>query len=313
MREKQLISRQKIKFLLEKYVSKLLQIFLKERKYTLSNKIFFLLRNAGSSVMRGKQIKEELRRKNILAFSTRKISRISPGSIVIFVKDFSMIDLVILKNKGCKIVWDIVDYNKNYRFKDYFLRCDAVIFTSKHQKKYFLEYLKEDCITKVIYHHWDPRFKYKKNKKYFLNYFGVAPKINALFFNKAKIPIFLEFKDSLKFGPETAFHYSFRSKGSFEFKTKPTTKISIAAVCGSNIICSKDPSFLELLPKNYPFYCENNYKDLKLKIDYAKNDKNKEKWKKGLKMMEIVKEKTDIKNTIYDYLDFFKELNKNFR
>ena len=98
--------------------------------------------------------------------------------------------------------------------------------------------------------------------------------------------------------------------------TKTGGKVSTAAACNSNIITSLDPSVRELIDESYPYaidtekeeflenwqeICEEMYKK-------AKSDFNSSEWKRGLRIMKEVKERTKTSRIVSDYIDFGKKI-----
>ena len=97
-----------------------------------------------------------------------------------------------------------------------------------------------------------------------------------------------------------------------QWVTKTGGKVSTAAVCGSNIITSLDPSVRELIDESYPYAIDtedpdfiDNYQEIcSDMINKAKLTFGKKEWKEGLKIMNDVREKTTTKKITNKYIEF---------
>jgi len=110
-------------------------------------------------------------------------------------------------------------------------------------------------------------------------------------------------KDMLRALPEFNCHVSLRDTDSLQSKMKPATKVANAAAVGAVCITSPDASVIELLPKEYPYWCGTLSSFPKV-LEKAKDDFNGPIWEKALEMMDDVKDKTSLERVakLYDYL-----------
>lgn len=111
-------------------------------------------------------------------------------------------------------------------------------------------------------------------------------------------------------------HVSLRDPNSVEVYFKTNAKISTAACLDQIIITTKEPSNIELLNDEYPFYLNDiTVEEFDRVYNLMINDFNGNKilWKKGLDMLRNIKYKTDIKILKNTYLDIFNSfVNKDY-
>jgi len=290
------------------------------------------INGSGSGTMRAAQICNLL--KNY--YNCRCLNNIDSiyDSIIIFIKDNCGVDINLLKkskNNNNKNIIDIIDYcvifnndENNYGTPDfienqYINYIDAFIVNNNYMKKEYEE--KYNKFSYVIPHHYDLRLKdrvFDKNDDLqiiFNGYIGHVNK-NCLYLNELieKYNIkycddFTKYVNTKEYNTSNC-HISIRKKNSWEYNIKPAMKLAHAAVCGANIIITDDKSVIDLLDENYPYLLkDDSYESVINMIEYVKTTYNTDVWFNGLKMMEKVKEKTDLEYIVKNYYcDFFSKL-----
>src|SRR5690606_13774193 len=92
-------------------------------------------------------------------------------------------------------------------------------------------------------------------------------------------------------------HYSIRRRKSHD-GYKPFTKGFTAAMCGSNIIVgSDDKEALVWLGEDYPYICKDlSESGILQMIDYAKSTYKGAEWRRGLRIMEGIRQELSYQN-----------------
>lgn len=290
-----------------------IQLFVRSHKGPFGRIIIYARSKCGSTDVRGLQICDELRKKGYNARTcVGKIDiNIKKSDLVIFLKCFPINKIIPIKHKGCRVVYDIIDaYNPFLLFAEskFF---DAIIFPNKKMLQ-DLNFLKrKKIIFKVINHHIDPRFSKKipSKREFAIGYFGIGKERNAIFHNYFKeLKLYEKFNDFPVYGPKIPFHYSMRNPNTREFMYKPSTKVGTAAACGSALITSREPTPIDLLGNDYPYFVDFDCNEVKKIINFARKTYKKEAWKKAMKKMKKVKRELDIKNIIKEYISLFDDI-----
>jgi hypothetical protein len=311
------------------YRKSLFQFFMPYKSKEKKRRIFFAIRakNVASTVMRGYQMVQQLRRKgmdaNVLDLNHNycKAEEIK-DSIVIFVKNAILRnnDLIsILKKNKNIVIWDIVDCMIDQQnsilnfFKDNepaIGMLDGVIYPNNKSKVDWHQHFKSDCLKQTIYHHWDPRLKPNRAKNFQLVYAGGPQNIDEHYVNSIGELHILEYKTDSDWRNYSAkmsnynCHFSVRKEGAADFNYKSNAKLSTASATNSNIILTKDFSFTELLDNSYPYYIASNMKNVKEAVRHAKETYGTETWRKALAMMQEVREKTSIQRICEECIRF---------
>ena len=253
------------------------RIILKNKDYQepkdIIKKVIFLVgkTNTGLTDVKGTQPRDALRKKGILSESCiGKLPRDIDNSMIVFIKCFPPKEVMRALKKKCTLVYEIMDNANPFLLENERILCDGIIFPNKRMQKDFDPYLPKKTKSFVMYHHWDPRLgetkTKKQNKNFSLAYFGTAPSKNAIFSDELNIPVFTELSDNLKYKNDFNCIYSMRKEGSMKFLYKPSTKLAIASAVGSNIITSKEPSAVELIGADYPYFTDTDFSSVKNKI-----------------------------------------------
>lgn len=294
--------------LLKKWASKNKNLK-REKPKKIEKIIFFGKDLKGTLPVNGFQPAKILRERNIdVEVCFGKLPKQIDNCLIIFVKYFPYKEVIKAIKSRCILAYNILDDVKPGLLENERKFCDGIIFPNKRMKKDFKDYFPNKTKKIVMYHHWDPRWeKIKKKtqvKKFTLVYVGSNPEKNAIFSNAIpRISFLPKFSDQLKTKGLFNFHYSMRKENSVQFLYKPSTKVSTAAAAGANIITSREPSAVELLGEDYPYYAECNLNSIKKTIDFAKKTLGGKVWINALRTMEKVKKKTNIEKTVEGYIE----------
>ena len=281
-----------------------------------TDKIFFLVDSKeGVIEMRAKQPSTVLNRKGYnSSVHVKNLPNNIENSVIIFVKYFPFLEVRKATKKNCLIIYDIVDDVMPHLLEIEGKIADAIIFPNKVMEKDFKPKLSKYTKSFVSYHNWDPKVETKNKHKneFSLAYFGSIPDKNALFHKEIpELNIFEKFEDHVKNKGNFTCFYSMRKERTHNFLYKPSTKVSTAAAMDANIITSRESSAVELLGEDYPYFTDANLGDVKTTVEYAKKTFGGPVWKKGLRIMKKVKDKTDMRNLVNDYINIiesFKEI-----
>lgn len=301
--------------LLKRWISKN-KDYKKGRSIEEKRKIIFLLKESktGLQNVKGVQPRDALRKKGILSETyTDKLPENIDNSIIVFIKFFPFKEVLKAIKKNCILVYEIMDNYNPFLLENEKMICDAIIFPNKTMQTDFKYSLSPNVKSLVIPHHWDSRFgeanTKQKDNEFSLAYFGSNHDKNAIFSDKLNIPRFTNFPDHLKYKDKFNCLYSMRKEGTHDFLYKPSTKVVTASAIGANIITSKEPSAVELLGEDYPYFTDTDFPSVKKTIEYAKKTFGKEVWFDALKTMKKIKKKTDINFVVDSYIKLLHHFN----
>jgi hypothetical protein len=225
-------------------------------------------------------------------------SELPKNDVVILVK-YADAELVkTAKKLGNTIVYDVVDHlckdGVNCMFSDL---VDILLVPNRVCIRYYSTIF-ANAEFKVIPHQWDNRLICDPNYDEFrVGYIGEELNLSERRFTGPKVTVASEM---IPMASKFNCHLSLPARMAKIAMLKPATKISTAAAVGANVIAFPDPSALEILPEDYPFYCNGDPMEA---IDRAKSLFNSPVWHKGLEMMVKVKEQTSIASiaALYDF------------
>ena len=220
------------------------------------------------------------------------------NSIIVFIKYIDYVLADKLKQKNNRVYFFIVD---DYPQRDIPCDLDGIIYSSNRQKLDFSTFF----TTKnnyIYYHHYsifyDKIIPKTKNIGYFVAPENISQKLNKL----NNIDIHTNFSNYKNFISEYFFHIEHREEGSKNFLYKPCIKLSTSAFAESVFICSKDSSYIELLPSDYPYFLSNDINSSIL--EDIINSRNTNIFKYGLNIILDLKKQLHINNTSKKLLDF---------
>jgi len=274
----------------------------------MKRKIFFRKYNPyGSSINRADQISEFLNEMGYESHSVFSIEGIK-DSIIVFVKFMDINEVEIAKRNNNIVIYDCVDAmatGERILSFDEAAILDGVIFPTRSLMSLYDGRLKNTICT-VIYHHYDPRIVTPENphREFRLAYIGAPEGL----LHADKIPeltVISDFSIQIREAPRYSCHYSVRREGTDEYRFKPNSKLSTAAACKANIILTRDDVHVELLGDDYPYFTDSSLEKVRETVDLAKESFGSDLWDIGLKHMEMVRFRTDIKSIVNDYIILF--------
>ena len=172
--------------------------------------------------------------------------------------------------------------------------------------------VKNSCFLQNLPHNLDEHFysiEQPKNTEFTIGY-GGSIYDNEFFVNK---PVdYLDINgqghtdDVVRFCKKHTCHFSHRKSDTIDFMLKPASKVIVASVCESPIVCSRDWSNLDLLPDDYPLYVNDDKEDVVDKIEYAKSIFGTPKWKELLDIGKNIVERTSLPGLESMYTEVFK-------
>lgn len=264
--------------------------------------------NHGSAIELGENLSKELRKIELTECISRSNLKKSVKNIrkekIVYIKYFHLESAIDLLNQGNDIYFFIVD-----KYPEEFLDFDfkGLIFSNKKQSEDFSKFFK--CENNYIYyHHYSPFYKTFNQKTKKIGYF-VAPENCSCLLKSSNLidthHIFDLYKEIIS---EYFFHIEYREKDTLNFKYKPCAKLSTSVYSESVFICSKDDSYSELLPSDYPYFLEKveNIEYLNLKINDFIQTMNKEEFKYSIDLIKKLKEYLNISNTSKKLYEFLK-------
>lgn len=229
------------------------------------------------------------------------------NSIIIFVKYLELDNNILnkIKNNNNKIYYMIVD---KYPEKSIDFTFDGIIFSNKQQQKDFSQYFSFNS-SYIYYHHYSPLYnenKYDKIKN--IGYFVAPENVSKTLKQSKFVEIHNDFSLYKDYISSYKFHIEYRESSTNHFKYKPATKLSSSSFAESVFICSKDCSYKELLPTDYPFFLEDNLSineiDQKL-FDYISRYNDLD-YNYALEIMKNLKKNLNIMSTSYGLYEFLK-------
>lgn len=181
---------------------------------------------------------------------------------------------------------------------------DGVIFTNNFTKDFILKHVNIKGTT--IPHHYDKMLDYINMDKLggFKALYAGTPNrhLNGFSWLHTNNHILSMIEDLVKY----PCHIGYREKNTREFFFKPGTKMASAAGSNSLIIISKDQSNIDLI-KDYPLYVD-SISEIEEKYEMCKSWYGTKKGNEILRLLQDVKQKTNIKTICNQYLKFINEL-----
>lgn len=300
-------------------------------------KVYFIVYSEifGSAILRGYQISRQLQKEGVrvkvinlrlnIKEAAEELVRIK-DSIVIFVKKIIQEDnyfIVTLKKNKNILIWDIIDLIVQQcqpvsaqcfldKQRKNFSVFDGAIFPNDKCRRDWRGYFKKSCITQVLFHHWDPRLKPNHAKKFSLAYVGGPENLNQKYLKNIPGLCLISWNTAL-FSEQLLkkilnynCHFAIRKEGTDGFNYKSNVKLSCAAATNSNIILSRDHSFIELLDSSYPYYTNSCLKNVKNTVKFVQETYGSKIWHYALNMIDEVRNRTSIKRISKDYIQYLK-------
>lgn len=247
--------------------------------------IFVVNGETTASTLRGDHIAEALGAKVFFADlgSTRNTD-------VVFVKDADRGLVLDAKDRNCRIILDVIDFfsykNRECRFSDL---VDILIVPNRSCIAWYTERFPQARYA-VIPHQWDYRIKgqaqhYRYSPGYIGKHFNLTVPMDWGGTN------IFQSTQHLEAAPLFNLHLALQRRDEKIAMLKPATKISTAAAVGANVLTYRDPSAVELLGPDYPFYVDIDPMDAIRMVREAFGGRD---WKLGREIMKEVKERTSL-------------------
>lgn len=237
-----------------------------------------------SSDLRGKHIADAMGCKMLV----RDIGN-ARGETIVFVKDAPKALVDRAKERGNRVVYDPLDMYCYLGRKCSFYEdmADTVIVPNEMAADFYVKRGFTECNFVVIPHQWDYRIaEYAPQDRIRAGYIG----------NEFNCPSWWDgdrFTDMAAFPPFGRYnlHLSLNQRDPLHVLLKPAIKVASAAAVGANVVAYRDPSAMELLGDDYPFYVDKEPKDA---IRMAREAFGTAEWQRGREIMRKVKEKTSL-------------------
>ena len=240
-----------------------------------------------TSYLRGQQVAKVLGARLVEKMDSTR------DDVVVCVKFAEPADIAKAKKQGNLVCWDVLDFmcysDRNVTFgKD----VDVLIVPNKACEDVYREtFPNARCV--VIPHHWDERITGKcptdKPRPAYLGApFNLAEHVRQrdMFFTCV-----LEFGEMVRRAHEFNIHLCVTKRREISRVVKPATKVSVAAAVGAVAVCFPDPSQVELLGTDYPFYIDKSPVDT---MRLAAREFGSPVWTKAQEILAEVKKKTAI-------------------
>lgn len=235
--------------------------------------------------LRGAHIAEELGVKCLFAdFGGER------NGFVVFVKDADRGLVLDAKERGNRIGYDVIDHfcykSRTCPFADL---VDTVIVPNRACIAWYAKHFPTAHYA-VIPHQWDFRIKGKAQQyRYSPGYIGKGFNFCVEGWDGATV---FDSTKHLEAAPLFNLHLALQRRDERVALLKPATKVSTAAAVGANVLTYRDPSAVELLGPEYPFYVD---RDQMAAIRMVREAFGGREWKRGLEKMKEVRERTSLK------------------
>lgn len=281
----------------------------------------------GSLIMKGFQLSEYINIKSYcqcVALSRDEILKIKNTNIILlgnmsYGLKLSPEDIRQLKKQNNNIIIDPIDdlccmsqdhlQSELERYEE----IDGVVYPSNFVRDYLSSYYSKGNQSIIAPHQYDDNFNktsIPKDRKFKI-FYGGSMYSNPILDNPPKwLQLDKSGHTDSVFNTllESPIHFNHRVSNTRDFIFKPTTKLSSAAACESPIISSKDKSYIDYLPDDYPLFVENSLESVEEKYELVKEWWGTKKWSELLDIMKEIKEKTSplvISKLYLNYLNQF--------
>lgn len=213
------------------------------------------------------------------------------NGVVVFVKKVENGLMKTAKSLGNTIVYDPIDrfckHNITALFADL---VDVLIVPNQACIRYYSTIFTNAEFV-VIPHQWDQRLTSESPQdKLRTGYIGEELNLVERRYKGEKVTKASEMMDA---APRFNLHLSLNAREAPYINLKPATKIVTAAAVGANVVAFPDPSALEILPADYPFYVRGRDDPMDM-LARAEKSFGTELWERGLAMMRDVKARTSL-------------------
>lgn len=218
------------------------------------------------------------------------------NNIIVFIK-YIDIELANILKQNNKIYYIVVDF---YPSSFLNVELDGIVYSNKQQLKDFSKFFNTNNAY-VYYHHYSASYDIILPKIKNIGYFVAPENISEDLKKIDNIDIHTNFNSYKDYLSEYRFHIEYRHIGSNNFLYKPCVKLSTAVFAESVFICSKDNSYSELLPSDYPYFLTNVNQEI---INDIINSNNTHKYKYALDIILNLKPELNITTTSQKLFNF---------
>lgn len=211
------------------------------------------------------------------------------NSLVVFVKDADRGLVLDAKDRGNRIALDPLDLfcykNRSCAFADL---VDVLIVPNAACTGWYARHFTKARYA-VIPHQWDHRISGTAQQyRYAPGYIGKGFNLTVPGWEGATVA---KSDQQLAAAPMFNLHLSLNSRDERTALLKPATKVATAAAVLANVLTYRDPSAVELLGPDYPFYVD---KDPMAAIRMVRDSFGGRDWKRGREKMKEVRQRTSL-------------------
>ena len=222
------------------------------------------------------------------------------NGIVVFVKKPDPQVVKLAKTLKNTIVYDPIDrFCKEGRQAPFADLVDILIVPNRVCMRYYSTIFTNAEFV-VIPHQWDQRLTSESPQDELrTGYIGEELNLVERRFKGERVT---KVSEMMGAAPRFNLHLSMNAREARYINLKPATKVAIASAVGANVVAFPDPSALEILPTEYPFYVRGRTDPMDM-IEIAEKSFGTVLWDEGREMMAMVKEKTSMPAiaTLYDF------------
>ena len=240
-----------------------------------------------SSLLRGEHLAEALGVPMLFADlgATRNDS-------VVFVKDADRGLALDAKDRGNRIILDVIDLHCYKQRTCPFADLVDVLIVPNHACIGWYAPIYPAARFAVIPHQWDHRIRGKAQQyRFSAGYIGKG--FNCTVTDVPGVEKVFLSDQQLAAAPRFNLHVALQPRGGLAPLLKPATKVSTASAVGANVLTYRDPSVVELLGDDYPFYVDVDT-DQMTAIRMAREAFGGRDWKLGREKMKQVRERTSL-------------------
>lgn len=269
-------------------------------------RVIFTGQNLGTMELRGKQVAEKLSavsggriKVDVMGFDQAATVK---NAIVIAVKFLPAMLAQRLKDNHNKIIFDSLDKFCRQDYPSEFAGiwlADHIIYSGQYIADYWSQYINGPY--SIIAHHWDSRITEESiHDELRIGYIGASFNHGA-----PEYPVLGVYHPELgrKWANQFNCHWNVRELKKNIFK--PATKVVTAAAVGANIITTMEPSSVELLGDDYPYYVTN---DIEATYNKVKEEFGSKLWFDTLNRMFEIKEKTSLDTCVKQYITMLESI-----
>lgn len=222
------------------------------------------------------------------------------NGVVVFVKVVDFDIMKKAKSLGNTIVYDPIDrFCSGFRAAIFSDLVDIVIVPNKICIRYYSSIFTNAEFV-VIPHQWDQRLTSESSQDSLrTGYIGEELNLVDRRYKGEKVT---KADEMIPAASRFNLHLSLNLRDARYINLKPATKIATAAAVGANVVAFPDPSALEILPAEYPYYVNGRDDPMRVLAD-AEQSFGSATWQRGREMMAAVKERTSMPAiaALYDF------------